>query len=130
MSHSRSLVAILVAMQWANEDVFNSGSDIILVMLYSYIGWGEEMLCGDQKQSRGNSRRKKGGRRRAQMIDGSFRCFLQPCVPCYIKCIHVAPTYPTHTTCTGIDIHTFTMPSIHVVAVRKLIHGPVVVLLH
>jgi len=29
MSHSRSLVAILVAMQWANEDVFNSGSDIL-----------------------------------------------------------------------------------------------------
>ena len=29
MSHSRSLVAILVAMQWANEDVFNSDSDIL-----------------------------------------------------------------------------------------------------
>ena len=29
MSHSRSLVAILVAMEWTNEDVFNSGSDIL-----------------------------------------------------------------------------------------------------
>ena len=29
MRHGRSLVAILVAMQWANKDVFNSGSDIL-----------------------------------------------------------------------------------------------------
>ena len=27
--HSRSLVAILVAMEWANEDVSNCGSDIL-----------------------------------------------------------------------------------------------------
>ena len=37
MSHSRSLAANLVTMQymWANEYVFDSGSDIYLVMLHS-----------------------------------------------------------------------------------------------
>ena len=43
MSHGRSLVAILVAMQWANKDVFNSGSDILCNVNVGLREGGEEI---------------------------------------------------------------------------------------
>ena len=64
MSHSRSLVAILVAMQWANEDVFNSGS-------------GGDMYCmwrRNQAQYEAGYEKREGEGVELKMIDGSFRC--------------------------------------------------------
>ena len=66
MNHSRSSVAILVAMQWANEDVFISS----LVMLHSGEGGkrvGRDMYVEKESGTvRSTVGEERGGRCRAQ----------------------------------------------------------------
>ena len=60
-------------------------------------------------------RRERGGRCRAQMIDGSFRCHV-----CHATLSAYDPHLPyTHTMCACIYTHLYS--AIHIVAVRKLI---------
>ena len=119
MNHSRSLVTILVAMQWANEDVFNSGSISCNAALRGRREGGKRHVCGEGiRHSREHGRRRERGRCRPQ----NDRWLLQvPCVPCHIKCIWPPPPLYTHkhTTCTCIYTHLYS--AIHIVAVRKLI---------
>ena len=74
MSLSKSLVGILVAMQWANEDVFNSVTDSYLVMLHSGEGGkgvggeGRDMYVEKESGTVGSMVEERGGRCKAQKI--------------------------------------------------------------